>query len=360
MYQIGNNTMNLHQAVAIKARHLAEASYSVDNPGLYRGKAGILLGLHGAAKYVSNVDALVINEAIRQLQEDISENAGNADDSYRDGLFGIGWAVSTLYEDGYIEENKSDVLNSFDDALYKLVMYQKAGSNDLETGTMGRINYYLKRIGEELKRANKYRYVCNYECLMLLVDDFTHANEAVIERAESGIASVLAESGTYYASIFNLLSRLVQKSIHPEITEKQHLRLLRLFVRYFDSLSGGLPVAFEDEKVYWSTVAVLNCLLHVSKESAAVAKRIGTERHLGREPQEISFDLCNDGQRLASAITHLRLHNCTVPENAMTNCMATAIKGEGELGLNGVAAFLCVGGSKKNRKIQVINEAFLL
>lgn len=360
MYQIGSIFQSKEELIDKRVTELAEASYLSREMGLYQGKAGILLCLQ---YFVNNfkINSSVAKEAIKYLQEDISENAGNTDDSFSEGIFGIGWAINTLYQKEYLTENKVEVMNSFDDELYKLVMYQKANTNDLEIGTMGRINYYLNRISEDLKITNKYRYVCNYESLMLLVDDFTTENQNIICQFESKEAdlSLLSGNGKYYANIFNLLSRLVQRNIHLEITERQQLQFLRIFKNYFHCKEAEGSI-FKDENVYWNRVALLNCLSKVAKESETIAKSLNLKGDLIHIINERKFELFSNVQEFVSIISFFHfLGNDNFTEHAALNMIPSLNSKNTSLGLNGFAGFLFLASNpKKNRKL--LNDAFLI
>jgi hypothetical protein len=361
MYQPGSATHNLRAAITENAKKLAEASYSVTDSGLYAGKAGILLSLYNVHNQLKGEDHTLIDAAMRQLQEDISEQAANADDSFDNGIFGIGWAISTLYEQGNLSESEVEVMNSIDDELYKLIMYQKCDTPCLEQGTMGRINYYLKRINEQLERSNKYRYVSNYECLMLLIDDFTNENEKDIDQMDftGSDLSLLHENGRYYANVFNLLSRLVERGIHPEITERQLLRLLRIFVKYFDSIKDNPVLILENEKKYWDTVAVVNCLLQMAQESEALAERLNSGQRFIQEIVDRNFDSLVNVQQFTSIVSGINYGNRFLAKEKISNLIMPIEDDKINFGLNGFAGFLFLANEQESNR-KVIHDAFLI
>ena len=250
---------------------LISCSETMEYLGLFDGKTGILLALHQAVKKFP--DWFLLHQTIKTLQEEICDQAGGTDDTFSNGLFGIGWGIANLYGQRLITENETEVLGSFDNELYKLVMYSKAATHSLETGTMGRIHYFLKRIPESLKLSDKYSYVCNYEILMLLVDDFTNENEKIIASLQQNTTvKYLSENdlGKKLSQIFELLAMLVKGGIHKEITERQWLQLLKYFVMVYEN---GLPDgANRVELVNW--LFVCNNLLKCARQSKTIAEKI--------------------------------------------------------------------------------------
>jgi hypothetical protein len=269
--KVSSSLKHLHQLTA----RLIGATENVENIGLFEGKAGMLLALHCAAKHFTNWPQL--QQAIQQLQQEVCEQAATTDDTFSNGLFGIGWGIDFLYKRGFINENETDVLNSFDDELYKLVMYSKADSHSLESGTMGRIIYYLNRIPETLKLTNKYSYVCNYEILMLLVDDFTNANENIISGLQGNAAAgYLTKNnlGATLSRIFTVLSLLVNEGIHKEITEKQWLQLLKYFVAVYENEK---PLeTYRDTQL--NRLFIYNNLLKCAMQSKTIAEKLSYDK----------------------------------------------------------------------------------
>lgn len=364
IYQAGNDTDNLQKTLLQEVKRLAEISYSLENIGLYNGKTGILLALHSFKNRVQKENDLIfVNEAINQIQNDLSEKASSANDSFSDGIFGIGWAISTLYEKGYIRENETEVMNSFDDELYKLIMYQKAVNPTLEIGTIGRINYYLKRINDQLKISNKYRYVCNYESLMLLVDDFTNENEKIISQLEANCPNYcfFKDKRLYFVNIFNLLSILVSREIYPEITERQQLQFLRILIKYFDFLNNNHDVIDLNEGA-WEVISLLNCLLKFLKKSPRIESYSSRLQPLiSNIVPRLNLTLMNMSE-LITLISFLDVASYTLSQRQIENlglgCRLMFVSTN--YGLNGRSGLFCLDAGLEDKRNSLLNEVFLI
>lgn len=289
--EVSSSLKRLHQLTA----RLIEAIGNVKNIGLFEGKVGMLLALHCASKHFANWPEL--EQAIQQIQEEVCEQAGATDDTFSNGLFGIGWGIGFLYKHNFITENETEVLNSFDDELYKLVMYSKADKQSLESGTIGRISYYLNRIPESLKHTNKYSYVCNYEILMLLIDDFTTSNENIIDKLQGNATiNYLIENnlGESLSRIFTLLSLLVKEGIHKEITERQWLQLLKYFVAAYEN---NEPLE-TDKAAQLNRLFVCNSLLKCAFQSKTIAEKLSYNK------------LVNDMSFVPQTVQEIVLYKC--------------------------------------------------
>lgn len=344
-----------------KVMLLGKTAVSAKDVGLYNGKSGALLGLYAVLSKLSTKGQAIVLHMIELIQEDISENAGSTDDTYNNGIFGIGWAVNMLYEQQHIQENKIEVMNSFDDELYKLIMYQKAELHDLERGTLGRINYYLKRINEYLKATNIYRYVCNYESLMLLVDDFTTENENIILQFNNGLLlpEQILENSIFYSNIYNLLCRLVDKNIHPEITERQQAENIKIFKCVFDNLINNKNVVWESSDLYWGAIAIINCLLRISKESNKVQEFLSLDKQFLEELMTANIP-CRNIQELLCYFNYRTMMN---PNCFSFPKLADNLYLQGDVincGLNGLGGKLYLMSMMEHNSTDILSEAFLL
>lgn len=143
---------------------------SIDNPGLVKGKLGIVIVYYLLAK--QSGDNLYAKKGL-QLLEWISETGVSSGDlSFANGLTGVGWAIEWLAQNELIEETNTDeVLEPIDNILYKAVFYVKDDNLKLLTGTLGKIAYFLKRASSCNPNTNRYKTIGHLECLILLLDD---------------------------------------------------------------------------------------------------------------------------------------------------------------------------------------------
>jgi hypothetical protein len=331
--EVSGSLKHLHQLTTL----LIDGVESIENIGLSDGKAGMLLALHCAARHFNKCPEL--EQAIQQLQQKVCEQAGGTDDTFNNGLFGIGWGIGFLYKHGFITENKTEVLNSFDNELYKLVMYSKADNNSLENGTMGRISYYLHRIPESLKLSNKYSYVCNYEILMLLVDDITTLNDELFANLKSNASiKYLTENnlGEYLSQIFTVLSLLVKEGIHKEITENQWLQLLKYFVTVYEhehnqvlKISGGAQL---------NRLFAYNSLLKCALQSKTLADKLTYDK--------LVCDLSFTPQTIQEAVLYKsylkNIKRCFGKQPHEYELNENFLTGDMGFGIGGLAGLVCL------------------
>lgn len=335
---------------------------SLNNYGLYGGKTGLFIALHIAYNFFENQSLQEIKQAIEFLQTNISENAADTSDNFDKGIFGIGWGIDFLYRESFITKNEIEVLNSFDDELYKLVMYSKAATHDLETGTMGRINYYINRIPETLKITNKYRYVCNYEILMLLTDDFANENENLFTHLRSKKFSIIKENNTgkSLANIFNLLQMLVLKNVYKEITERQWLQCLRQLVSFYqNTCEESLST---DGRLQLNFLYIINCLLKVGQENKTVKNILLSKRELLKVIADLRFKPSNTPELLLHLSVQKLIADLINTNRTTTTYLNNLFEEELFLnwnaGLSGIGGLICIMISEKNFKL--IETAFLI
>jgi len=332
---------------------LIKSTETVSEISLYNGKTGILLALHHAAKSIPNWPLL--KQTITILQEEISEKAGRSNDTFEDGLFGIGWGINHLYEQNFIKENQTEVLNSFDDELYKLVMYSKADNHSLKTGTMGRILYYLQRTPENLKLYNKYAYVCNYEILMLLVDDFTNENENIIAslKSNSNIQHlIINDLGKTISQIFNLLTILKNKGIHKQITERQWLQFLKYFLTVYED--NKIDKTNRNELINW--IFICNNLLKCASISKTIADKIATDITFFEFIPETLEEIVLHKSYNNNKAHYFRKPPTYVIEHDFVNEL-------NKFGMDGLSGFVClcaVTEKEENRISKFMEELFLI
>ena len=340
-----------------KTMQIVEEHHTVIEVGLYNGKTGILIALYNSLCLLDKKNHSAVKKTITKLLNDISENAGSSNDSYSNGIFGIGWGINNLYSKGFILKSKFEVLNSFDDEIYKLVMFQKAGNNDLETGTMGRINFYLNRIEDDLKLRNKYRYIANYEVLMLLVNNFTNENDMIIGMFSKSLPmEELLNNGIYYCKIYNLLSLLIKKNIQLEITERQQLHFLKSFAQVIKKIFEEMTPYSFDEKRYWSTMSMLACLL--ARDSEIIRNVLRPFKFsIQKLLNEKSFR-CSNIEKLIIKLAVLESLNGEPTEQELIGLIDSCEWQHSQMGLNGLAGI--VNLLVLHKDISCFSETFLL
>jgi len=146
-----------------------QKAIDINNYGLYRGKMGMCLIFYLKS---SNSGQEVYAQRAKDLLNEIVDNIIKVDNyNFSDGLLGIGWGIEWLAQNEFIELNTDEFLEDLDDEVYRLIMYSKAETIDLDSGTLGRILYLYKRLVSHNPNGNFHKTICNKEVLVLLIDE---------------------------------------------------------------------------------------------------------------------------------------------------------------------------------------------
>jgi hypothetical protein len=275
------NKLDLSAILELGAQ-VIERSQQTEDYGLYYGKTGALVALHKMAALLGDETPIEMTTYIQALQEEISDNFEKTDDSYASGIFGIGWAVSQLYDQGFIKGDGEEVLRTFDDEFYKLIMYQGTKDHNLELGTLGRINYYLPRTSSRIRERNKYQYLINMEIVSLLLEDFTKFNEVKYPPLmdETEPFKTVRENAAFFCHSYHLMVKLDRLGICSEILGRQRIELLNIFIKHYQYMICNSERLYTDEQTYWSALFILSALHHESHTSKVVTKQLVGLDHL--------------------------------------------------------------------------------
>lgn len=196
---------------------LFENKYS-DNYGLYYGKTGLTIAYYlmysvlGKKNYV---------EKARSLVDDLGDNINNAQElNFENGLSGIGWGIEWLVQNKFIDANTNDILEEFDDELYKTVVFAKSLDLSLSKGTIGKAMYFYKRLTSRNQNTSRYRDICNQECLVLLIDEL---NDKLLDEENNLYVETELLNTTIANELAQALSFLIKISdlkINSEITQR--------------------------------------------------------------------------------------------------------------------------------------------
>lgn len=170
----------------MKQQYLRKQSEYMETLGLYNGQMGQALCLF--KQYRLNKDRTVLKEAKNTLNG-IAKNIGGVTSyCFADGLMGIGWGIEWIAQNKYLKINTNEVLWDLDDEVYRLVIFSRAESQDLKTGTLARALYLYKRITAINKEVNFYRETVLLECLVLCIDELY---ESLMPANENGIRQLI-------------------------------------------------------------------------------------------------------------------------------------------------------------------------
>lgn len=123
--------------------HLLLNSSFISDPGLFRGKMGLVLFFAHYAYYTSNS---LFDEVASNLLADIFDEIHNDSPlNLEDGLCGIGWGVEYLVQHQFMEGDTDEILEALDDRIMQ-VNLDKVTNTNFRNGLSGIIFYVLARL----------------------------------------------------------------------------------------------------------------------------------------------------------------------------------------------------------------------
>ncbi len=136
---------------------------------LFEGKAGKIIACNALYNYTENE---YWKEEGIALVDDVCNALGETNEmGYAYGFTGIGWCIEWLVQKGLITANTDEILEDFDDNVYKLVMFGVDKNISLHNGAIGKSAYFLKRMQAVNVETSRFKTICHHECLVLLTDE---------------------------------------------------------------------------------------------------------------------------------------------------------------------------------------------
>lgn len=126
--------------------------------GLLSGKAGISLFMFYNARYFKSEK---YEEYAQKILEDVFNdiNNGNLIPTYCSGLAGVCWTVNHLVEEKFIDKDNLQVLDEFDEYLYKAMQgYIERNDFDFLHGATGIAFYFTKRADKDKNFVEYLKY----------------------------------------------------------------------------------------------------------------------------------------------------------------------------------------------------------
>lgn len=204
-----------------------------NNFGLLKGQTGLSLTYFLLSDLFPDTD---FKEHANQLLDQVSENICDVKGiDFENGLAGIGWGIEWMIQNGYIKADANEVLEELDDELYKSVVGSKSPNISLENGAIGKAMYFYKRLNTQTYQSmhNRYRNICNHECLILLIDEI---NENLLDKKNGLLVRSTQTQHITSAQLIEVARTLIFMSkahhlkINPEIIEKLIDRIIT-FIR---------------------------------------------------------------------------------------------------------------------------------
>ncbi|QPH38945.1 lanthionine synthetase LanC family protein [Pedobacter endophyticus] len=276
--------------------------------GLYNGKMGACV-----AYYIKGASNSRYKTMAAKMFDEIIDNIANVECySFSEGLLGIGWAIEWLNQNNFIKLDTDDFLEDLDDEIYKLIMYSKARSIDLNTGTVGRILYLYKRVTAQNPNRNFYRDICNKECLVLLIDELhekllTGDNALLNKRL-----SLQPENISNISQVLIMLCKLVALRLNYDLVKEM---ICKVTLKIEEFLTEETVKNYDINVINligaWLEAGdILLCDEWVAKSYLAYDKI----KHL------ISLEECSSQQLFISSC--FQSQYCTYTENDVFSCLA--------------------------------------
>ena len=157
---------------------LLNASF-IENLGLMHGKMGIsICFFHLARQTGTQIYEDYAGELIDEIYEEITKNTPV---DFENGLAGIGWGIEYLVQNGFIEADTDEVLEEFDNRIFKELIYNTPKEISLLKGLLGIGFYFLKRIKNKTSNNEKITTLTNKQTLIHLIDELDSQTQNISE-----------------------------------------------------------------------------------------------------------------------------------------------------------------------------------
>jgi hypothetical protein len=161
---------------------LLNASF-IDNIGLMHGKMGISIYFFHLARQTG--DKIYEDYAGELIDEIYEEITANTPVGFENGLAGLGYGIEYLVQNGFIEADTDEVLEEFDNRIFKELIYNTPHDIGLLNGLVGIGAYFLTRIQNPASNDEKIPTLTNKQALIHVIDE--------LDRRTSDISEIIRE-----------------------------------------------------------------------------------------------------------------------------------------------------------------------
>jgi len=207
---------------------------------LIGGKAGIALFWAYYSRFSKSVDLeKKLSPIISEIFQGIRQSYISP--TFAGGLAGIGWMIEHLNQNDFIEIDTDSILDSFDEALYPVMLkMMTTGDYDYLHGALGIGLYYLNRksnpksalyitelVNELDKHTEHFPHGFTWESRLLREEDEMIYNLSL----SHGIASIISVLSSFYEANIDCerISNLVNGAINFLLTNKNDIKLSKYF-----------------------------------------------------------------------------------------------------------------------------------
>jgi lantibiotic modifying enzyme len=100
---------------------------------------------------------------------------------FENGLAGIGWGIEYLVQNKFIEADTDEVLEEFDNRIFKELIYNTPKKIGLLNGIIGIGAYFLKRIQNPSSNDEKITTLTNKQTLIHVIDELERQTQDISE-----------------------------------------------------------------------------------------------------------------------------------------------------------------------------------
>lgn len=158
----------------------------INNLGLMHGKMGISIFFFHLARQTKNkIYEDYAGELIDEIYEEITDNTPV---DFENGLAGIGWGIEYLVQNKFIEADTDEVLEEFDNRIFKELIYNTPKEIGLLNGIVGIGAYFLKRVQPAIPKGKnlasndeKISTLTNKQTLIHVIDELERQTQDISE-----------------------------------------------------------------------------------------------------------------------------------------------------------------------------------
>jgi hypothetical protein len=265
----------------------------IDNLGLMHGKMGISICFFHLARQTGNqIYEDYAGELIDEIYEEITINTPV---DFENGLAGIGWGIEYLVQNGFIEADTDEVLEEFDNRIFKELIYNTPKEIGLLNGLVGIGAYFLKRIKNKSSSDEKIPTLTNKQTLIHLIDELDRKTQDTAEIVSEPLKTTNHEPQTtnqlfdltwnypillwflselYEQNIFNFKVEKIIKRLTEPLSNESNLPkmqsnrlLLALALTKLQKNNSGQPTTNNERQTKNNSKAIVKSSNSLRKES---------------------------------------------------------------------------------------------
>lgn len=261
----------------IHKRQLKEIDKTINNSkllnnGLYSGKIGLSLYYYNLGDKLNNpLYEEIAGEFLDSVSYDLSKK--NIPLSFDYGIAGIGFAISYMIKQKWIDADVDDVLSDIDDRLLQYLLHEKQISKGLDKGMLGYMLYFYMRLNNTKIEENSI--IFKHTLIDLINQLSLNLENGIFETHESHSFKV-----NWSLPIFlTLLSLIHKQNIHQ-------IKIEKILTELENPILSFMPISHANRLCLYLTLkCVISVIPFSSFETHAemIKKNISFEKILNTE-----------------------------------------------------------------------------